>query len=133
MSDGRRHRHRHRQVSAFAAAAAVLAAAGRLLLADPALVARVSVVNPSEYDITVEVSRGDERWLGITTVDNASTGLAYDVIDQGDQWVFRFRAQGRLGGEVRLSRAELRDAGWTVAVPPTVVDRLRQTGAPPAP
>ncbi len=68
-----------------------------------------------------------------TTAAKGSTTSAADVIDQGPTWRFPFRAQGRDGGELRISRADLEQAGWSIGVPTPVIDRLRQQGAPPTP
>lgn len=116
------------------ATAALLLGAGFLLLRGPAVVAQVSVVNPSEFDVLVEVSRADrEAWTSVTTVDSGSSSLTRDVIDQGELWVFRFRAQGRDGGQTRMARADLRRAGWSFEIPAEVIDRLRRSGAPATP
>ena len=117
-----------------AALLVAVALLGPRLVRGPAFVERVSVVNPSPYDIHVEVS-GDGRtgWMSLTTVGRASTGAALDVVDQGAVWRFRFEAQGRRGGELQVSRADLRQAGWSIEVPEAVVTRLRDAGAPPSP
>ena len=122
----------------FLAAVAVCAVAvgllGPRLLGGPAFVDEVSIVNPSEYDVHVEVSGGgEEGWMSITTATKRSTTAAQAVIDQGATWVFRFSTQGRAGGEVRISRADLRRDGWTVRVPDTVVDGFRRQGVPASP
>lgn len=121
-------------IAVLAATAATLVG-GSLLLRGPTVVEEVSVANPSEFDVHVEVSRGEgpDGWISITTVDSRSTGVARDVIDQGEQWVFRFSTQGRAGGESRVARAELRQAQWSLEVPVEVVDRLRRSGAPATP
>jgi len=120
-------------------AAAVISAGlavglGSALLGGPAFVERVSVVNASPYDIHVEVT-GEARdgWLSVTTVDHGATGLGLEVIDQGPIWIFRFTAQGRDGGELRILRRDLQQAGWSIEVPDAVIDRLRQAGASPTP
>jgi hypothetical protein len=116
------------------AAAALLLLAGTLLLRGPGVVAEISIVNPSEFDVQVDVSRpGGEGWTSVATVDSGSSSVARDVIDQGEIWVFRFRAQGRDGGERPMSRPDLRRAGWSFEIPAEVIDRLRQSGAPATP
>lgn len=135
-NEGRR-THRRRRLWRFAAAAAavgVAAGLGPVLLRGPAFVERVSFVNRGPYDIHVEVSGGERSgWMIVTTADKESTSFGFEIIDQGDIWVFRFRAQGREGGELRTSRAELQQAGWTVEIPEAVTARLRDAGAPPTP
>lgn len=130
------HRTRHRVllVAAIILAAGAAAFGAPLLLRGPTFVAKISIVNPSEYDIQVEVS-GDEgkSSMILTTAGQKATTAAVDVVDQGPSWVFRFSAQGRDGGELRITRAVLKQAGWTVGVPEAVIERLRQQGAPPSP
>ena len=107
---------------------------GGFVLRGSAFVDEVSVTNPSEYDIGVQVSDGDgDGWVAVTTVSRRSTNTTSDVIDQGEVWVFRFRAQGREGGELRVERRDLEQAGWTVLVPDEVIQHLRDIGAPPPP
>ena len=99
-----------------------------------ATVARVTYENPTDYALDVEVSSGSgEGWTTAGFVAQRSTGVAEEVSDQGDVWVFRFRSQGETGGELRLSRSELEAAGWTVTIPPDVGRRLAEAGAPPTP
>ncbi len=71
--------------------------------------------------------------MSLATADREATTDAVDVIDQGPRWVFRFTAEGRDGGELRIARAALKQAGWTVDVPEGVIERLRQQGAPLSP
>lgn len=142
MQDSRSHdgapvnpaRHRFLLVAAIILATGAAAFGGPLLLRGPTFIAKVSLVNPSEYDIHVEVS-GDEgtSWMSLTTANQRATTDQVDVIDQGPSWVFRFSAQGRDGGELRIARAALKQGGWTVDVPEAVIERLRQQGAPPSP
>lgn len=114
---------------------ALALAGSTTLLRGPTVVPRVSIVNGSELDNLVEVSGrdGGGGWTSVTTVDRRSSSQVSDVIDQGELWIFRFRAQGRTGGEIRLARGDLRGAGWSLEIPPEVVDRLRTSGAPATP
>ncbi|MGH9188365.1 MAG: hypothetical protein ACRD0U_21575 [Acidimicrobiales bacterium] len=92
------------------------------------------MTNRSEYDISVQVSGGDrDGWMAVTTASRRSTTTTVGVIDQGDVWVFRFRAQGREGCELRATRRDLEQASWTVTVPDDVIQHLRAGGAPPPP
>lgn len=129
--------NQHRGLWPFAAAlvaAGMVAGLGPVLLRGPSFVERISFVNRGPYDIQVEVSDDDEgRWMSVTTADAASTSVGLDVIDQGAIWVLRFRAQSRDAGQLRITRAELQQAGWTVEVPQAVTDSLREAGAPPTP
>ena len=111
-----------------------VAVAGPILLRGPTFIDEVKIVNPSDYDVHVEVSGGNgEGWLSVTTADRKATTVAVDVVDQGAVWVFRFSAQGRLGGELRTTRTELEQAGWSIEVPDSFSARLREQGAVPSP
>ncbi len=85
----------------------------------------ITILNQTAYDLDVEVS-GARRdgWLPVASVDARSEGVAREVLDQGDVWVFRFRYQGEPVGEASLARAELEAGGWRVEVPQTVGERL---------
>src|SRR5437660_1305588 len=74
-----------------AVAAAALFAVVQRLAHTPSKVERVTIVNPTPYDLEVEVS-GADRSTGLTlgAVDREQTKTIEAVIDQGDQWVFRF-------------------------------------------
>ena len=100
----------------------------------PATVDRLAFTNPTAYDVQVAVSAtGDDRTLDVLSVEHGAEYVVDDVIDQGDSWTFRFRSQGRDAGELTLTRDELAEADWTVAVPAAVEDRLVEAGAHPSP
>lgn len=104
---------------------------GTFVVRGPAFVHQVSVTNPSEYDVGVQVSGGNrDGWMAVTTASRHSTTTTVDVVDQGDVWIFRFTAQGREGGDLRVARHDLEQAGWTVTVPDEVIEHLRNVGAP---
>lgn len=114
--------------------AVVLAIAAAGLARGPEFVPRVAVVNPTPYEISVDVQGGPgEGWVALGYVDQDATTAVHDVLDQGGRWTFRFQAQGRDGGRVTMTRASLARADWRLAVPDEVEARLRQAGAPPSP
>lgn len=115
------------------AAAAALLPLSRLLVTPP-FVERVTFVNPTAYDLTVEVaSSARERWMAVATVRRRATTETGQIYDVGDVWVFRFAGQGEDGGELRLTRAELERNGWRVEIPKRVGDQIEAEGAPPPP
>ncbi|MGQ0617799.1 MAG: hypothetical protein ACT4PW_12550 [Acidimicrobiia bacterium] len=102
-------------------------------LRDPATVG-LQISNPTAYAITVEVDDGQAQGLlPVAVIDRRASRAFEHVIDQGDTWVFHFSGQGRDGGELRLGRAELEAAGWSIQVPDAVGTRLAELGAPPTP
>jgi hypothetical protein len=117
------------------AGAAVLATLAFLLPASrtPSYVDEVTVANPHQWDVGVEVS-GAERdgWLGMGTVDRTASHGFQQVIDQGQQWVFRFSYAGVDGGELVVPRSELEASGWKVTVPEQFAERMRAAGVGPS-
>ena len=88
-------------------------------------VPQVEVLNRSDLLVDVDVSGASrEGWLEVATARPGTVTTTRDVVDQGDTWYFRFRWAGIDGGELRMSRAELEDAGWRISVPDRVVAAL---------
>jgi hypothetical protein len=126
-----------RKVNVVAIAAAALVAVSSLiavsLVRGEEFVDRVRVVNPSNLLIDVEVSDASRSgWLHMAIATPRGTTTTNEVIDQGDDWVFRFGAAGRNGGEIRVRRSDLGRSQWTMVIPGDVVERLRAAGARPA-
>lgn len=112
--------------------ALVLAAAVPLmrLLETPSFVDRISVENPTRYDIGIDVTDADrDGWMAIGTARRATSSTFQEIIDQGDVWIFRFRAQAEDGGELRVTRQELERDGWKLTIPESVGDDLQSKGA----
>jgi hypothetical protein len=100
------------------------------LVAGPSFVARITFVNPSPYDIDVDVTNRERAgWLPLGEVQDRETTVIQEVIDQGDVWIVRL-ADGE-GGEVRFTREELQRADWRIQIPATVEARLRSAWGPP--
>jgi hypothetical protein len=99
----------------------------------PPRVDRITIVNPTDYDLNVDVA-GPERgsWLPVAIVEAGSEDITEEVIDQGEVWVFRFLHWGDPVGELSLSRDELLRDDWRVEVPGDVEERLQQLGRPPS-
>lgn len=92
----------------------------------------VSITNPGEFDVLVEVSGGKgSSWVSLGYVPPTATETIDGVVDQGSTWVFRFTAQGE-DVEVRASRASLKANGWKVSVPARFIESLRPTAPAPA-
>lgn len=99
----------------------------------PSAVESITIINPTAYDLDVDVTDGDRGgWLPLTVVEAMSEDVAQEVIDQGEVWIFRFRHFGEPVGEMALTRSELERNDWRVEVPAEVEERLQQLGRPTA-
>jgi hypothetical protein len=96
-----------------------------LALADPDVVPRVTVVNDSAIPVNVDVRQtaGGARLI-LDTVQPRGAASTFDVIDQGDRWIFSFSSGGVEGGSVEVSRAKLAANGWRLRIPDDVTARL---------
>ncbi|MGH9280179.1 MAG: hypothetical protein ACRD12_19025 [Acidimicrobiales bacterium] len=114
-------------------AVAVVAIVGILLMPGlrvPGFV-DLSVSNPSRYAVQVDVTGGDRAaWLNLGVVGRESTRDLREILDQGSTWVFRFSHAGRAAGELVVSRSQLRQDRWELAIPPDVAERLARSGVP---
>jgi hypothetical protein len=109
-------------------------AVGIVLLSGPARIGHLTVENPTDYDLSIQLAPSTNGpWLPFAVVGQRSTREFQDVTDQGDAWVFHFRAQGRDAGDLTVTKADLEAAGRHVTVPAAVVTRLQQLGTPASP
>jgi hypothetical protein len=100
----------------------------------PAHVERLTVVNDTVYDLQVVASRAsDGSIVALGSVGKGSTVGLDELLDQGDLWVFAFRAQGRAGGTIQASRNDLEGSGWRITAGDQVARTLDAGGAPPSP
>jgi hypothetical protein len=94
----------------------------------------VTIVNETDYPANVDVTGKDrDGWLPLTVVVARSTRGVGEVIDQGEVWIFRFDYAGKHQEEVEVSRSELEGNDWTVEVPESFEQRLRELGVAPPP
>ena len=99
----------------------------------PSFVPRLSVVNPTPYHVEIDVTgAGGDGWLNLGGVRRESTKHLYEVIDEGDRWVFRFSYGGVDAGQVTIPGDQLRAGGWRVTIPWAAADRLRAAGLTPS-
>ena len=97
-----------------------LLAAALVLSRTPAHVPTLTIRNPAEYRLNVGLAGDAGEWaLPLGSVDRTTFLTLDDVLDQGGNWVFRFSYGGVDAAELRLTRAELAAADWTVTVPAT--------------
>jgi alpha-galactosidase len=95
---------------------------------------KVTIVNNTEYSANVDVT-GKERdgWLRLSIVQPQSMTAVEEVIDQGEVWIFRFAYVGKYEEEVEISRRELERNEWTIEVPHSFEQRLRDLDVAPPP
>jgi hypothetical protein len=110
----------------------LVAVIGVLLAPEPARVDRLTVVNPSPYEMAIDV-RGPAGggWLSLGFIEEGTTTDVQEVLDQGRAWSFRVKAQGREGGTFTLTRARLEVTGWRLTVPARITAALQAAGVPP--
>jgi hypothetical protein len=102
-------------------------------LGPPPTVDRITIANPTDYQLGVDVTGEDRQgWLPLTTLEPRSEYTVGEVIDQGQIWIFRFLYLGDPVGEVSVTRDELEGNGWRVVVPDEVERRLRELGDQPS-
>jgi hypothetical protein len=126
---GRRRRWRwNDEVIAVVVSVCVAFAAGLLMMAiEPARIDRLSVTNPSEYQIRVLVGNS-----ALGDVEAETTRQYRDVFDQGDRWVLTFASQSIEAGTIEIDRSVLADNNWTVVIPNDIIETLRAAPIEPA-
>jgi len=101
------------------------------LFEGPGHVDRLVVVNPTDYEITVAASEPGERTRSpLGSVDPGEEATFERIVDQGEQWAFHFRSQGRDAGRVEISEAELEADDWHLRIPESVGQTLAADGVP---
>jgi hypothetical protein len=100
---------------------------------DVSHVERIVLVNPTDYDVLVDVKGADETaWLGLGVAKRDSETLVQQVIDQGETWVFRFSYVREELGEDRVSRSDLVRNRWRYEIPERLGEILKQKGYAPS-
>jgi hypothetical protein len=101
---------------------------------DVSFVDEVTIVNDTEYSANVDATgKARDGSLGLTVVRPQSTTTVEEVIDQGEVWIFRFDYLGKYEEEVEIARRELEQNDWTIEVPQSFEQRLRELDVPPPP
>ncbi|HZQ75753.1 MAG TPA: hypothetical protein VFE55_00375 [Acidimicrobiia bacterium] len=119
---------------AAVAAALALVIAGQRLLPTGATVRRITVNNPTPYHLEIDAAgTGRSRAVTLGPIGREQEKTFEGVIDQGDEWIFRFASGGTGGGEMRVSRAQLTQDGWKITISDDVARRLEAAGVPPSP
>jgi len=124
----------HTDFVAVLAACVIGALLCAVLIREPVRIDQMTVNNPTDYELIVQARGGpDQAWMPLVVLAPGATASMDDVIDQGGTWTFRLAGQGEDAGTFDVSRDQLRDAGWRLAIPPTIGDQLRVRGIPPTP
>ena len=121
-------------VAVALAAAAVLALAASSSTIGPAFIPRLTIVNPTVYEVEVDVDDpGRSGVVAFGAVRREKSRTVEELIDQGRRWVFRFSYGGVDAGQLVLSDGDMERAGWRVTIPPEVGHFLEGSGIPPSP
>jgi hypothetical protein len=114
--------------------ALVLIFAGTQALEGPGVIERVTVDNPTPYQVEVAVagSDGGSR-LTLGPVSSGESHAFASVVDRGDRWVVHVTSARSDGGEFVVRRADLERSKWVITIPNEVASRLAANGASPRP
>jgi hypothetical protein len=115
-------------------AAVVLIVLGVLIpaLQSDHFVDHVQLTNKSEFDVEVAVAGSmPDGWTDLGTAIARRPSVIHEVYDQGSVWTFTFQTP-TAHALVQMTRDQLERAGWTVAVPDSLVSQLRASHAPPS-
>jgi hypothetical protein len=129
--------HRRRRDAPVVVVAAVFAVALFALvfaqLREPPRVARLTLVNPTDYGVRVMAHTDDDPGsFALGWVWDHSETVVRDGPDLGDTWVFRLSYDGVVAGEWSVTRAQLAADGWRFTIPSAVAERLAAEGRTPA-
>jgi hypothetical protein len=97
--------------------AAVLMALAAHLVREPTNIGQVTVVNPVEQGVDVDVKQPGGSWLPLAAVEPQSTTAVYDVVDVGGPWIIRYSISGEVLAQVERSHDDLARAHWRITVP----------------
>jgi hypothetical protein len=112
--------------------ALVLIFSGTQALEGPGVIERVTVDNPTPYQVEVAVagSEGGSR-LALGPVAAGEHHAFASVVAQGDRWVVHVTSARSDGGEFVVRRADLERSKWVITIPSEVAARLAANGASP--
>jgi len=110
--------------------ALVLIFAGSQALEGPGVIERVTVDNPTPYQVEVAVagSEGGSR-LALGPVAAGERHAFASVVDQGDRWIVHVTSARSDGGQFVVHRADLQRGKWVITIPEEVAPRLAANGA----
>jgi hypothetical protein len=101
---------------------------------DVAYVERVVIMNPTPYDLEVEVKgTGDRRPLSLGITPHNAETVKEQVIDMGDTWIFLFSyLEEEEVGEESVKRDDLVRNRWRFVIPEEIGERLEERGVRPS-
>ena len=110
--------------------ALVLIFAGSQALEGPGVIERVTVDNPTPYQVEVAVagSEGGSR-LALGPVAAGERHAFASVVDERDRWIVHVTSARSDGGQFVLRRADLQRGKWVITIPEEVASRLAANGA----
>jgi hypothetical protein len=100
---------------------------------EPPATVDVTVDNPTEYDLHVQVRSRGGSVLPLGEVQAGSATTFDEVIDQGEAWVFEFSYAGAEATPLESARSELEATDWRVRIPERAAAELRRAGIEPPP
>jgi hypothetical protein len=112
--------------------ALVLIFAGTQALGGPGVIERVTINNPTPYQVEIAVAGGEGgSRLTLGPVSSGESHAFASVVDQGDRWVVHVTSARSDGGEFVVRRADLQRSKWVITIPNEVASRLATGGASP--
>ncbi|MDQ6909933.1 MAG: hypothetical protein M3Z84_03970 [Actinomycetota bacterium] len=99
------------------------------ILRAPASVRRLTLVNPTAYQVNLETSGSPgDGWFDLGTAPREREVVLEGVADQGEKWTFRFSSGGVFASEMVLSRTDLERGKWRVHIPDGIAVPLHDAG-----
>lgn len=112
--------------------ALVLILAGTQALEGPGVMERVTVENPTPYQVEVAVAGSESgSLLALGPVSPGERHAFASVVDQGDRWIVHVTSARSDGGEFVVRRADLERSKWVITIPSEVASRLAANGGSP--
>jgi hypothetical protein len=106
--------------------------AGTQALGGPGVIERVTINNPTPYQVEIAVAGGEGgSRLTLGPVSSGESHAFASVVDQGDRWVVHVTSARSDGGEFVVRRADLERTKWVITIPNEVASRLSTGGASP--
>ena len=97
--------------------AVALMALAAYLVREPTKVPAVTITNPVEQAVDVDVKQSGGPWLPLAVVDAKTSVTVDDVVDVGGSWIIRYRVAGEVRSKVQRSRDDLERNHWQITVP----------------